>query len=173
MTPTEAAADIIATYAATPKHLTGPPVVNWASLVDGDPTDAQLMGVLAAHPARPLDVVRAHNTRARKMRSDAIRALAERFQVAPNTIRRQFRQSSLTGSPVPTWPEAWETVAEQLGRGVWLTYVPVRKALEALGRTNIAYHMDSEGYPSWVQVRKVPRGQCQVRKQIMFLEAAP
>lgn len=117
---TEAAADIIATYAQTPKHLTGPPVVNWAALVDGDLTDAQLMGVLAAHPARPLDIVRAHNARARKARARDIKALADKYQVSEQSIRAELprpRVSSVTGGPVPTWPEAWEMVRDTTGEG--------------------------------------------------------
>jgi hypothetical protein len=168
MTLDEVVNDILATYAATPEHLTGPPLVNWLPLWDGVLSDWAWLARMKAHPLNPAAVVKAHNTRARACRVADIKALAEKYNLDLQTVKMAIpapRISSVTGGPVPSWPDAWEMVRDTIGEGPH-TPATVRRALEAVGMTNVQYHLNSEAYPWWVTVKTVGRTEKQARRQI-------
>jgi len=170
MTIDEIAADIIKTYAETPEHLTGPPLVNWLPLWDESLSDWAWLARLRNHPSGVSETVKKHNTRARACRVADIKALAEKYRLDLRTVKMAIptpRISSATGGPVPAWLDAWRMVREVIGDGPHSAKT-IQIELEAVGMTNVQYHINTESYPAWVKVKVVKRGDARARRVFSF-----
>lgn len=166
----EIAADILKTYGETPAHLTGPPLLNWQPLWDEGGTDSAFIGALRRCPTQPADVARAHNVLARSCRAADIKALADKYGLSAQSVRSLLpreRVSSVTGSPRPTWADAWRMAREIIGDGPHSAKT-IQLELEAVGMTNVQYHINTEAYPAWVTVKVVKRGDTRARRVFSF-----